>query len=176
MRKESCQCLTVNQLLKKYIYFIFYSNFFIFVTLILLYMFNARRVDTRICRRWRIRNVSLKSLHLSTCFTGFRTAWPSLPPYVQTPFSASHCKQCRELSSRSLLSQAVGIKLHTKLLIFRTPGHIKLLIFRTPGHTKLSIFRTPGHTKHFQTIFLTKTVRLCDCPGLGKLFFFNDFF
>lgn len=26
--------------------------------------------------------------------------------------------------------------------------------------------RTPGHTKHFQTIFLTKTVCLCDCPGL----------
>lgn len=26
--------------------------------------------------------------------------------------------------------------------------------------------RTPGHTKHFQTIYLTKTVCLCDCPGL----------
>lgn len=26
--------------------------------------------------------------------------------------------------------------------------------------------RTPGHTKHFQTIYLTKNICLCDCPGL----------
>ena len=30
----------------------------------------------------------------------------------------------------------------------------------------VSTSRTPGHTKHFQTIFLTANVRLCDCPGL----------
>lgn len=30
----------------------------------------------------------------------------------------------------------------------------------------VSVSRTPGHTKHLQTIFLTPTVRLCDCPGL----------
>lgn len=30
----------------------------------------------------------------------------------------------------------------------------------------VSVSRTPGHTKHFQTIFLTPSVRLCDCPGL----------
>ena len=30
----------------------------------------------------------------------------------------------------------------------------------------VSTSRTPGHTKHFQTIFLTPNVRLCDCPGL----------
>ena len=34
------------------------------------------------------------------------------------------------------------------------------------GKKVVSVSRTPGHTKHFQTIFLTKTVRLCDCPGL----------
>ncbi|CAF0914098.1 unnamed protein product [Rotaria sp. Silwood1] len=34
------------------------------------------------------------------------------------------------------------------------------------GHKVVSVSRTPGHTKHFQTIFLTTTVRLCDCPGL----------
>ncbi|CAA9993145.1 unnamed protein product [Nesidiocoris tenuis] len=32
--------------------------------------------------------------------------------------------------------------------------------------TVVSVSRTPGHTKHFQTIFLTPQVRLCDCPGL----------
>lgn len=30
----------------------------------------------------------------------------------------------------------------------------------------VSVSRTPGHTKHFQTIFLTRNVCLCDCPGL----------
>ena len=30
----------------------------------------------------------------------------------------------------------------------------------------VSVSRTPGHTKHFQTIFLTRNVRLCDSPGL----------
>jgi len=30
----------------------------------------------------------------------------------------------------------------------------------------VSVSRTPGHTKHFQTIYLTSNVRLCDCPGL----------
>lgn len=30
----------------------------------------------------------------------------------------------------------------------------------------VSTSRTPGHTKHFQTIFLTQNVRLCDSPGL----------
>ncbi|KAI9322114.1 hypothetical protein BX666DRAFT_1891772 [Dichotomocladium elegans] len=32
--------------------------------------------------------------------------------------------------------------------------------------TVVSASRTPGHTKHFQTIHLTETVRLCDSPGL----------
>ncbi|XP_052790846.1 guanine nucleotide-binding protein-like 1 [Mya arenaria] len=34
------------------------------------------------------------------------------------------------------------------------------------GKKVVSVSKTPGHTKHFQTIYLTKTVRLCDCPGL----------
>uniref|UniRef100_T1IJQ9 Guanine nucleotide-binding protein-like 1 n=1 Tax=Strigamia maritima TaxID=126957 RepID=T1IJQ9_STRMM len=34
------------------------------------------------------------------------------------------------------------------------------------GKKVVSVSRTPGHTKHFQTIFITPTVRLCDCPGL----------
>lgn len=34
------------------------------------------------------------------------------------------------------------------------------------GKKFVSVSRTPGHTKHFQTIFLTDEVRLCDCPGL----------
>lgn len=34
------------------------------------------------------------------------------------------------------------------------------------GKKVVSVSKTPGHTKHFQTIFITKTVKLCDCPGL----------
>lgn len=34
------------------------------------------------------------------------------------------------------------------------------------GKKVVSVSKTPGHTKHFQTIFLTPQVRLCDCPGL----------
>lgn len=34
------------------------------------------------------------------------------------------------------------------------------------GKKVVSVSRTPGHTKYFQTIWLTSTVRLCDCPGL----------
>ncbi|PNF26770.1 hypothetical protein B7P43_G18233 [Cryptotermes secundus] len=34
------------------------------------------------------------------------------------------------------------------------------------GKKVVSVSRTPGHTKHFQTIYLTPNVRLCDCPGL----------
>lgn len=34
------------------------------------------------------------------------------------------------------------------------------------GRKVVSVSKTPGHTKHFQTIYLTPNVRLCDCPGL----------
>ncbi|KAI1286144.1 Guanine nucleotide-binding protein-like 1 [Halotydeus destructor] len=34
------------------------------------------------------------------------------------------------------------------------------------GRKVVSVSRTPGHTKYFQTIFITPTVKLCDCPGL----------
>lgn len=34
------------------------------------------------------------------------------------------------------------------------------------GKKVVSVSRTPGHTKHFQTIYLTDNVKLCDCPGL----------
>lgn len=34
------------------------------------------------------------------------------------------------------------------------------------GKKVVSVSRTPGHTKYFQTIFITPTVKLVDCPGL----------
>ncbi|ODO04725.1 hypothetical protein I350_05335 [Cryptococcus amylolentus CBS 6273] len=34
------------------------------------------------------------------------------------------------------------------------------------GSKKVSVSATPGKTKHFQTLVLSDTVTLCDCPGL----------
>ena len=34
------------------------------------------------------------------------------------------------------------------------------------GAKKVSVSSTPGKTKHFQTINLSPTILLCDCPGL----------
>ena len=40
------------------------------------------------------------------------------------------------------------------------------LINSLMGKRVVSVSKTPGHTKHFQTIFITKLIVLCDCPGL----------
>ena len=40
------------------------------------------------------------------------------------------------------------------------------LINSLVGRRVVSVSKTPGHTKHFQTIFISHAVRLCDCPGL----------
>ena len=34
------------------------------------------------------------------------------------------------------------------------------------GEKKVSVSSTPGKTKHFQTIHLSPSIVLCDCPGL----------
>ncbi|KAK2877766.1 hypothetical protein FQN49_001219 [Arthroderma sp. PD_2] len=34
------------------------------------------------------------------------------------------------------------------------------------GAKKVSVSATPGKTKHFQTLYLTPKIMLCDCPGL----------
>lgn len=34
------------------------------------------------------------------------------------------------------------------------------------GEKKVSVSSTPGKTKHFQTIHLSDSIVLCDCPGL----------
>lgn len=46
---------------------------------------------------------------------------------------------------------------------------INVLVGATPfshGVTRVSVGSTPGKTKHFQTLVLSDTLMLCDCPGL----------
>ena len=58
----------------------------------------------------------------------------------------------------SVINGLIGKKVSTTLLA--SPCR-----FTFPSKV-VSCSRTPGHTKHFQTIYLTPTVCLCDCPGL----------
>ena len=56
------------------------------------------------------------------------------------------------------------------LWLFFSPGHPNVgkssLMNGLIGRKVVSTSVTPGHTKYFQTYFLTKTVKLCDSPGL----------
>ena len=51
------------------------------------------------------------------------------------------------------------------LISFQNVGKSSL-INSLVGRRVVSVSKTPGHTKHFQTIFISPSVRLCDCPGL----------
>ncbi|KAI8918915.1 hypothetical protein BC831DRAFT_406279, partial [Entophlyctis helioformis] len=59
---------------------------------------------------------------------------------------------------------------HKQMITIGLVGHPNVgkssLINGILGRKVVSTSRTPGHTKHFQTIHLTRELRLCDCPGL----------
>jgi len=66
--------------------------------------------------------------------------------------------------------EAAGDAIIDGTLVIGTIGHPNVgkssLINSLNGKKVVSVSRTPGHTKHFQTIYLTQNVQLCDCPGL----------
>ncbi|CAN0547702.1 unnamed protein product, partial [Ectocarpus sp. 8 AP-2014] len=46
---------------------------------------------------------------------------------------------------------------------------INVMVGATPlshGGVRVSVGATPGKTKHFQTLVLSDSLMLCDCPGL----------
>jgi ribosome biogenesis GTPase A len=77
---------------------------------------------------------------------------PRLAALMATPVL---CSTCRQETSRRLMVGLVGYpnvgKSSTINAIF--------------GSKKTAVAPTPGKTKHFQTLNVTPTVCLCDCPG-----------
>ena len=77
---------------------------------------------------------------------------------------------CNHAHRKQTVGYNFGINAHSLIVcvtICSLCNHSRLAVtvhYCSPQH--VSVSRTPGHTKHFQTIFLTQTVRLCDCPGL----------
>lgn len=72
---------------------------------------------------------------------------------------ASFCTSHLEVGSQNTERDVI----HSTEIIFAS--EMNLLLFCVAVKV-VSVSRTPGHTKHFQTIFLTRNVRLCDSPGL----------
>ncbi|KAJ2822260.1 hypothetical protein IWW50_004287 [Coemansia erecta] len=67
-------------------------------------------------------------------------------------------------------TQHHGERVSSKYVTLGLVGHPNVgkstIINSIVRRTVVSTSRTPGHTKHFQTIHVTPTLRLCDCPGL----------
>ncbi|KAL6045209.1 Guanine nucleotide-binding protein-like 1 [Balamuthia mandrillaris] len=88
-------------------------------------------------------------------------------------------REMRELGIESTLEDDLDyadeatLREHLRNLNYVTVGMVghpnvgkSSLINGLVGRKVVSTSSTPGHTKFLQTIFLTKDIRLCDCPGL----------
>lgn len=79
-------------------------------------------------------------------------------------------RQARQISQKNDATYYNEEKFKNGLLTIGCVGHPNVgkssFMNALIGKKVVSVSRTPGHTKHFQTIFLTPNVRLCDCPGL----------
>lgn len=85
-------------------------------------------------------------------------------------FGTRALKNAEQIKQRNDTGFYVGEKFKDGLLTIGCVGHPNVgkssFMNALIGKKVVSVSRTPGHTKHFQTIFLTQNIRLCDCPGL----------
>lgn len=85
-------------------------------------------------------------------------------------FGAEALKKAEQIKVKNDTAYYAAEKFKDGLLTIGCVGHPNVgkssFMNALIGKKVVSVSRTPGHTKHFQTIFLTPNVRLCDCPGL----------
>ncbi|XP_054715883.1 guanine nucleotide-binding protein-like 1 [Uloborus diversus] len=94
--------------------------------------------------------------------------------YVDSPFeieeSTDDIKRNKESTVVNDTSPYSGEKYRDNIVTIGFVGHPNVgkssFLNAICGRKVVSVSRTPGHTKHYQTIMLTKNIRLCDCPGL----------
>ncbi|XP_055950603.1 guanine nucleotide-binding protein-like 1 isoform X2 [Argiope bruennichi] len=89
---------------------------------------------------------------------------------IDSEDEGKHIKASEVLSEKNDTSYYEGERYKDSILTIGFVGHPNVgkssFLNAVCGKKVVSVSRTPGHTKHFQTIMLTKNVRLCDCPGL----------
>lgn len=85
-------------------------------------------------------------------------------------FGAAALRRAQQIKEKNDTAFYIGEKFKDGILTIGCVGHPNVgkssFMNALIGKKVVSVSRTPGHTKHFQTIFLTPNVRLCDCPGL----------
>lgn len=87
-----------------------------------------------------------------------------------TDFGAKALKKAQQIKQKNDTAYYQAEKYKDGILTIGCVGHPNVgkssFMNALIGKKVVSVSRTPGHTKHFQTIFLTPNIRLCDCPGL----------
>lgn len=85
-------------------------------------------------------------------------------------FASSALKKAEQIKVKNDTTYYTQEKFKDGLLTIGCVGHPNVgkssFMNALIGKKVVSVSKTPGHTKHFQTIFLTSNIRLCDCPGL----------
>lgn len=103
------------------------------------------------------------------CSTGIKELLCKLQD-ISIPFTDSAAQWKYLIDQRQGIKSSEKINDSGRLVTVGLIGHPNVgkssLINSIVGKKVCSASRSPGHTKHFQTIHLSPSIRLCDCPGL----------